>query len=74
MPRQKKTYVNFRPIKAEESPVVRVWSSPKGLPMAYTFWPTSKSLEEPSLSGSSCPSCRVRRDTAAEHNASQAGW
>ena len=35
----------------ETMPCVRVWSRPNGLPMAYTFWPTSKLEDCPRLIG-----------------------
>ena len=34
-------------------PLVTVWSKPKGLPMATTFWPTCRSLDIPIATGAS---------------------
>ncbi len=37
--------------RALTMPVVRLWSRPKGLPMAKTFWPTCRSLLLPTGMG-----------------------
>ncbi len=42
--------VSSRP-RALTTPTVSVWSSPKGLPMASTRWPTTSPREAPRSSG-----------------------
>ncbi len=62
-------------------PVVRVWSSPNGLPMANTFWPTSRSAERPTGMGRSlaagasmCSTARSFSGAAPTSRASHSEW
>jgi len=59
-------------------PVVKVWSSPKGLPMAKTFCPTNRSLDSPRAIGRSlsagaliCKTARSRSGAAPTSTAFQ---
>ena len=43
-------------------PVVSVWSKPKGLPIANTFWPTCRFVDVPSgIGGSRCLGASILR-------------
>ena len=57
------TEVMVRP-RALITPVVNVWSSPKGFPMAKTLWPTRRSLEVPTGMGTSFSAGAEMRNTA----------
>ena len=74
------TAVISRP-SALTTPVVRVWSRPKGLPMANTFWPTSRFFDSPTVIGCSlpagaviCSTARSRSGAAPTREAFQVLW
>ena len=71
------TAVISRP-SALTTPVVRVWSRPKGLPMANTFCPTCRSCDSPTVIGRSlsagaviCSTARSRSGAAPTSTAFQ---